>query len=69
VGIHIPPRACDACKHQAYEWYEAEDPQRYDGVFLQDRTEDKYHTKRSNREQGARCHRNTERQSLSEHRE
>ena len=45
VGIHIPPRACDVCKNQGYAWYEAEDPQQYDGVFLQDRTEDKYLTK------------------------
>jgi hypothetical protein len=45
VGIHIPPKACDACKHQGHVWYEAEDPQKYDGVYLQDRTQDTYSVK------------------------
>jgi hypothetical protein len=47
VGIHIPPKACGACKNQGYAWYEAENPQSYDGVFLQDRTEDTYLVKES----------------------
>jgi acetoin utilization deacetylase AcuC-like enzyme len=47
MGIHIPPQACDACKNQGHAWYEAENPQSYDGVFLQDRTEDTYLIKES----------------------
>ena len=42
VAIHVPRKACDDCKHQAYDWYEAEDAQTYDGVYLQDRTKDDY---------------------------
>ena len=45
LGIHVPPKACDACKEQGYDWYEAENPESCDGVFLQDRTQDIYTTK------------------------
>ena len=45
MGIHIPRRTCDACQHQGHAWYEAEDPQKYDGVYLQDRTQDTYSVK------------------------
>ena len=42
LGIHIPRKACEACRDQGHAWYEEEDAGKYDGVFLQDRTEDKY---------------------------
>ena len=42
LAIHIPCKACDACKNQGYVWYEEVDAGKYDGVFLQDRTQDKY---------------------------
>ena len=42
LAIHVPRKACDVCKNQGYAWYEQEDARKYDGVFLQDRTEDKY---------------------------
>ena len=42
LAIHIPRKACAACKDQGYAWYESEDANAFDMVFLQDRTEDKY---------------------------
>ncbi|MEN8244871.1 MAG: histone deacetylase [Thermodesulfobacteriota bacterium] len=42
LAIHIPCKACDACKNQGYDWYEAGDASTCDGVYLQDRTQDKY---------------------------
>jgi hypothetical protein len=42
LAVHIPRKACPACKRQGYEWYEAADPARFDRIYLQDRTADKY---------------------------
>jgi len=41
-AVHIPRKACEACRQQGYEWYEACRDRRYDAVFLQDRTKDRY---------------------------
>jgi acetoin utilization deacetylase AcuC-like enzyme len=45
LAIHVPRKACDACRDQGYAWYEEGDPKKHDNVFLQDRTQDKYLTK------------------------
>ena len=42
LAIHIPRKACDACRDQGYAWYDSDDAKAFDMVFLQDRTEDKY---------------------------
>ncbi|GBC63789.1 histone deacetylase [Desulfonema ishimotonii] len=42
LAIHVPVGGCPACKQTAYDWYESADDGMYDGIFLQDRTEDKY---------------------------
>ncbi len=42
LAIHIPRKACSGCKNQGYEWFQSADPKRYNHIFLQDRTEDKY---------------------------
>lgn len=42
LGVHIPRKACAACKEQGYEWYESADPDQFGHVFLQDRPKDSY---------------------------
>ena len=42
LAVHLPRKACPACRAQAYEWYESANLARFDHVFLQDRPEDKY---------------------------
>lgn len=42
LAVHIPRKACTACKDLGYKWFEISDSNHYDSVFLQDRTEDKY---------------------------
>ena len=45
LAVHIPRKACAACKATGYEWYDAADLDRFDRIFLQDRPEDTYHEK------------------------
>ena len=42
LAVHIPRKACTKCKNSGYRWYEEADPRQFDGIYLQDRTEDKY---------------------------
>lgn len=42
LAVHIPRKACDKCKALGYEWYQTAEPDRFDAIILQDRTEDKY---------------------------
>ncbi|NNK84206.1 MAG: histone deacetylase [Desulfobacterales bacterium] len=42
LAIHIPKKACRECKGLGYKWYDVANKARFDVVFLQDRTEDKY---------------------------
>jgi len=42
MAIHIPKKACKECKGLGYKWYDLANKARFDIVFLQDRTEDKY---------------------------
>lgn len=41
LGVHIPRKACQACKETGYQWYETGLKEKFDKVFLQDRTSDK----------------------------
>ena len=41
-AVHIPRKACNACRNLGYEWYESSDLKKYRRVFLQDRTRDEY---------------------------
>jgi acetoin utilization deacetylase AcuC-like enzyme len=41
-AVHIPRKACNKCRETGYQWFESSDPERFDHIFLQDRTEDKY---------------------------
>jgi len=42
LAVHVPKTACSECKTVGYRWFETADTKRFDWVFLQDRTEDKY---------------------------
>ncbi|MGA6926543.1 MAG: histone deacetylase [Desulfosarcina sp.] len=40
LAVHIPRKACEACRGQGYAWYEEGDTTLYDKVYLQDRLGD-----------------------------
>jgi acetoin utilization deacetylase AcuC-like enzyme len=42
LAVHIPRKACPKCKDIGYRWYDEADRGQFDGIYLQDRTEDKY---------------------------
>ncbi|MDJ0782654.1 MAG: histone deacetylase [Desulfosarcinaceae bacterium] len=42
LAVHLPIRACKACRQQAYDWFEGADATTYHQIFLQDRPEDVY---------------------------
>ncbi|MDM8525930.1 histone deacetylase [Desulfococcaceae bacterium HSG8] len=42
LAVHIPRKACKACREKGYEWYDSADPKGFGMAFLQDRPEDKY---------------------------
>ena len=42
LAVHIPRKACNKCKDSGYRWYEEADPRQFNGIYLQDRTADKY---------------------------
>lgn len=41
LGVHLPRRACEACRSQAYRWYE-EPRDTYGAVYLQDMDKDEF---------------------------
>lgn len=46
-AVHIPRKACRACRETGYEWFDSRDLRNYDCVFLQDRTQDQYHSRKA----------------------
>ena len=42
LAVHIPRKACQACKEQGRQWYDDADPKQFDHVFLQDRISDSF---------------------------
>jgi len=42
LAVHIPINACTTCKNLGNRWFEEAQPERYDQIFLQDRSEDIY---------------------------
>ena len=42
LAIHIPRKACSKCRKTGYRWYEEANSRNFDGIYLQDRTEDLY---------------------------
>jgi len=42
LGIHVPRKACNACKEMAYKWYDEAALRDFNMILLQDRTKDKY---------------------------
>ncbi len=45
-AIQIPRKACNDCREQGYKLYDSTDPRRYNQIFLQDRTSDRYFSKK-----------------------
>lgn len=45
LGVHIPRKACSACREQGLKWYEEGDGGRFKHIFLQDRPTDTYQEK------------------------
>ncbi len=42
LAVHIPRRACDACRDIGTDWYESSRPAMFDMAFLQDRRTDRF---------------------------
>jgi len=42
LGIHVPRKACNACKEKAYQWYDEAELRDFNMILLQDRVKDKY---------------------------
>ncbi|MGD2271815.1 MAG: histone deacetylase [Desulfobacterales bacterium] len=42
LAVHIPRKACEDCRQAGYRWYESAERERFDYIFLQDRTSDMY---------------------------
>lgn len=42
LAIHVPRKACRACRELGFEWYDAANKKNYDMIFLQDRVNDRY---------------------------
>jgi acetoin utilization deacetylase AcuC-like enzyme len=42
LAVNIPRKACSQCKDIGYRWYDEADLGLFDGIYLQDRTEDLY---------------------------
>ncbi len=45
-AVHIPRKACKQCQEQGYQWFDSAVVKRYNSVFLQDRTQDRYFVKK-----------------------
>jgi acetoin utilization deacetylase AcuC-like enzyme len=43
LAVHIPVSACESCQNLGYRWYDKAETQRFDFIFLQDRSADDYH--------------------------
>jgi acetoin utilization deacetylase AcuC-like enzyme len=48
LAVHIPRKACHACKERGYQWYEAAKLDLFERIHLQDRPEDKYLVRQRN---------------------
>jgi acetoin utilization deacetylase AcuC-like enzyme len=46
LAIHIPRKACNSCRQQGLDWFEAADTSLFPLVFLQDRSLDQYNQKK-----------------------
>jgi len=42
LGVHIPRKACPACREQGLKWFEKGDAGKFRHIFLQDRTTDRF---------------------------
>jgi Histone deacetylase domain len=42
LAVHIPRKACAACRKQGQNWYDTADEKLFNFIFMQDRTDDRY---------------------------
>jgi hypothetical protein len=42
LAVHIPVKACPACRDQGHQWFETANRNRFADIFLQDRTTDRF---------------------------
>ncbi len=47
LAVHIPRKACHACREQGLEWFDAANTSKYDLIFCQDRTDDTYRVRKA----------------------
>jgi len=45
LGVHIPINACKSCVEQGYKFFDQADKDKFNKIFLQDRTKDIYEIK------------------------
>lgn len=45
LAVHIPRKACSLCREQGYAWFDSGKGGKYNSIYLQDRTEDRYFVK------------------------
>jgi acetoin utilization deacetylase AcuC-like enzyme len=46
LAVHIPRKACPACRQQGYDWYESASSDQFKHIYLQDRPQDAYLVKK-----------------------
>lgn len=46
LAVHIPRKACPACREQGFEWFEGATADHFDAILLQNRPEDVYLTRK-----------------------
>ena len=46
LAVHLPRKACAKCRKTAYRWYEGVNPGEFERVYLQDRSQDTYLTRK-----------------------
>jgi acetoin utilization deacetylase AcuC-like enzyme len=45
LAVAIPRNVCDTCRRTGEDWFASADPSQFDGVFFQDRTDDRFECK------------------------
>jgi hypothetical protein len=46
LAVHVPRKACPACREQAFEWYDGAGETNYDMIMLQNRVDDTYQVRK-----------------------
>jgi hypothetical protein len=46
LAVHVPRKACKACREQGFEWYDSASETSYDMIILQNRVDDTYQVRK-----------------------